>query len=72
LLGVDASTGEINIAHEPIEALDWPGMAMVFSLADGVDLSAVEPGDAIGFGLEKRGDDYVVIDVHPLGTEQMQ
>jgi plastocyanin len=60
LNGVDAAGRTINITHDPIKALGWPKMKMQFAVAEGVDLGAIKAGDAVYFGLEARGDDYVV------------
>lgn len=47
--------------HGPVPALGWPAMAMDLSLADGVDGSAVRPGDRVRFALAKDGDGMVRI-----------
>lgn len=46
---VDAGKGVVNVTHEPIPALSWPEMTMDLPVAEGVDLSAVEPGDEVRF-----------------------
>jgi Cu(I)/Ag(I) efflux system membrane fusion protein len=43
--------GKLHIAHEPIEALGWPAMAMDFRVTDEVDLQAIEAGESVQFSL---------------------
>lgn len=50
----------LNIAHEPIEALGWPSMVMDFRLREGVDLSGLNPGDAIEFDMVEDDNGYAI------------
>lgn len=62
---VDASTGSVNVTHDPIKALGWPKMKMEFSVAKGVDLSGLKAGDAVNFSLKPEGEDnYVVVKIN--------
>ena len=70
VLGIDAETHQINLAHDAIPALGWPGMTMVFQLDDRVDTGALKSGDAVSFDLKKQGDHYVVVAIRPLKAEQ--
>ena len=65
---IDAEKYSVNITHEPIEALKWPGMTMDFAVAKEVDLSGFKAGDSITFTL-KQGDDGSYIIVGLNGTE---
>lgn len=51
---VDAANGVVNITHDPIPALKWPGMTMDFKVADKKLLSSVKSGQAVSFGLSKE------------------
>jgi Cu/Ag efflux protein CusF len=53
-----AAEGKVNVTHEPIPALDWPGMTMDFRVADTAMLEGIDVGDTITFRLRK-GDDGV-------------
>jgi Cu/Ag efflux protein CusF len=53
-----AAEGKVNVTHEPIPALDWPGMTMDFRLAETATLEGINVGDTITFRLRK-GDDGV-------------
>lgn len=61
VVSVDAGKNSIKIKHDPIKALNWPVMTMVFTADSGVDLSGVQAGDAVTFTLKPKGkDDYVI------------
>lgn len=49
---------KVNLTHEPIPALNWPGMTMDLDVAEGVDLQKLAPGDNIRFHIE-LGEDKV-------------
>lgn len=51
---VNAGTGTITIAHEAIDAFEWPPMTMTFA-APGVDLSRIRPGEPVTFELTRTG-----------------
>jgi len=58
---VEAGARKINLTHEPMPEIDWPTMTMNFAVAEGVDLGAVAPGDAVRFSLAEAGDGSYVI-----------
>ena len=51
-----ATERKVNITHDPIPALEWPGMTMDFRLADTVTLEGIDVGDTITFRLRKGAD----------------
>ena len=51
---------KINIAHDPIPALDWPDMVMDFDLKENLSLKGLNKGDKVEFELEKGENGYVV------------
>ena len=55
---VDLENRKINLSHKPIPALKWPEMTMDMDVAEGVDLTALEPDQAIHFHIE-LGEDKV-------------
>ncbi|MBF8270867.1 MAG: rane fusion protein, partial [Gammaproteobacteria bacterium] len=58
---VHSEEHKLNITHDPIETLGWPGMTMDFKVAADVDLSEVKPGARIHFSLAKdAGGGYVI------------
>jgi Cu(I)/Ag(I) efflux system protein CusF len=61
---VDAAGHTLNITHDPIKALGWPTMKMLFTVDAGVDLGTVNAGDKVGFTLKASGDDYTISEVH--------
>ncbi len=54
----------INLTHEPIPQIGWPGMTMDFSVKENVALDQFKPGDNIEFELEKVDSAYVINAVH--------
>ncbi|MBA4011836.1 MAG: hypothetical protein C0481_08225 [Phenylobacterium sp.] len=48
---VDAKTGSVTIAHDPIKALNWPAMTMPFKVADKALLAKVKVGAKVRFDL---------------------
>jgi len=61
IISVDAGKHTIKIKHDPIAALGWPVMTMLFTADSGVDLSGYQTGDAVSFTLKPKGkDDYVI------------
>lgn len=61
VVSVDAGKHTIKIKHDPIKALNWPVMIMLFTADSTVDLSGVQAGDAVTFALRPQGkDDYTI------------
>ncbi|MBL27275.1 MAG: cation transporter [Rhodospirillaceae bacterium] len=58
---VGAAARKINLTHEPLPEIGWPKMTMDFAVAEGIDLDAVAPGDAVRFSLSEAGDGSYVI-----------
>ncbi|HDY7773860.1 TPA: efflux RND transporter periplasmic adaptor subunit [Vibrio vulnificus] len=51
-----ADHGMLTISHQPVPEWNWPGMTMNFNAAQGVDLSALQKGQAIEFEMQKTDD----------------
>ena len=51
---------KINMAHDPIPALDWPDMVMDFGTKDNVSLNGLNIDDKVEFELEKSESGYVI------------
>lgn len=60
VVGVQAGSAEITLAHEPIPSLEWPAMTMDFRVQDGAQLRALRPGDPVRFELQLQDDEYVI------------
>jgi Cu/Ag efflux protein CusF len=56
LNAIMASDRKVNITHDPIPALGWPGMTMDFRLADTASLEGIEAGARVAFQLRKGSD----------------
>jgi Cu(I)/Ag(I) efflux system membrane fusion protein len=64
---VNAATGELEMAHEPIPALQWPAMVMPFNVRDKAMLKGLKAGDAVSFDLARAGDGFSVVAIRPAG-----
>lgn len=63
---VDIANKSINITHDPIPALKWPGMTMDFGVKDAAVLASVKPGNVIDFELvESVKGEYVITSIKP-------
>ncbi|MHB8743435.1 MAG: copper-binding protein [Sulfuricaulis sp.] len=62
---VDTQAGQVNITHEPITSLGWPGMTMNFTVKDKTALRHITPGERVDFWLTKEGDHYVITKIAP-------
>ncbi len=51
---------KINMAHDPIPALDWPDMVMDFEIKENLSLKGLNKGDKVEFELEKSKNGYIV------------
>lgn len=61
---VDVKAGKLNITHEPIASLDWPGMTMDFDVQDKALLTKLKPGQKVIFKLiEARKGKYVISEI---------
>jgi Cu/Ag efflux protein CusF len=64
---VDVSTGTVTIDHEDIPGL-MMAMTMEFEVSDPSILHGVSPGQAVDFRVLKKGDRYVVTEIHPAAA----
>ena len=60
VLGVDKPKGKVKLAHEPIAALGWPKMTMLFRLKESALADQVKEPDRVEFTLEKSASGYVI------------
>ncbi|ABK45872.1 cation efflux system protein [Magnetococcus marinus MC-1] len=59
---VDAKQARVNLTHDPIPALGWPGMTMDLPVSNKVDLSAFQAGDKVHFTVKLgRDNTYRII-----------
>lgn len=59
---IDAVVGKITLKHGSIDALELPGMTLVY-LIDPALLGDIKPGDKVKFTAERRDGEYVVIKI---------
>ena len=61
---VDAKAGKLNMTHEAIASLDWPGMTMDFEVQDKALLTNLKKGQKVTFKLiEARKGKYVISEI---------
>ena len=54
VMEIDAKSGKITLAHEPIPALGWPSMTMGFSVKEAKSLATLKAGDTVEFVLKSN------------------
>lgn len=61
---VDAKAGKLNMTHDAIASLNWPGMTMDFEVQDKAALANIKPGQKVKFKLvEPRHGKYVISEI---------
>ena len=61
---VDIKAGKLNITHEPIAAIGWPGMTMDFEVQDKALMANLKKGQKVVFKLtEARKGKYVINEI---------
>jgi Cu(I)/Ag(I) efflux system membrane fusion protein len=69
VLEVDARTGRVQLAHEPMPSMQWPAMTMGFVVEDRTALSAVKKGDTVEFAMRAKPNaagDYLIENLRRL------
>jgi membrane fusion protein, copper/silver efflux system len=67
---VDAKSGTVSVAHEPVASLKWPAMTMDFIAANAALLAEMKPGAAIAFEfVERSPGEWVITKVTARGQE---
>ena len=65
---VDPAQHKVNLSHQPIPEIGWPGMTMEFPVAPTVDLGAIKPGTRVNFTIEQgQGGMYEIKAMTPAG-----
>lgn len=59
---IDTAAGKITIKHGAIDALQLPGMTLVY-IIDVTLLEGIAPGDTVKFTAERKNNEYVVIKI---------
>ena len=65
---IDLGKGRVELEHEPIPSLKWPGMTMEFLVEDKSALARLKKGDSVEFELRGEpaaGGDYVIEKIAP-------
>lgn len=66
---VDAASGAITLAHQPIASLKWPAMTMDFVLANAALAKDLRPGAAVGFDfVERKPGEWVITAIRPAAA----
>lgn len=62
---INGATGIVNIDHDAIASLKWPGMTMDFTVQDKAGLAAIKPGMAVDFEITMQGSNYRITRIMP-------
>lgn len=62
VIEIDAKSGKLTLAHEPIEDLGWPAMTMGFKVKDSKQLEKLKAGDEVEFDLKADEQEQYMIE----------
>ena len=66
--GVDKPGARIKLTHDPIEAVSWPQMTIVFRVKNASLVDQVKQGDKVKFVLTKSSAGYVISDMQSVAS----
>jgi Cu(I)/Ag(I) efflux system membrane fusion protein len=69
---VMADERKLRMTHAPIPEIGWPEMTMNFGLTDAVDTAVLAAGQDIHFVMVKRGDRWVIDEIHVMSGGDLQ
>lgn len=52
---IDLEHDKVNLTHDPVKSLGWPGMTMDFAVKDKAILKGINPGQKVAFEVVKEG-----------------
>ena len=70
VLSVDAPSGYVELAHDPIPSLQWPAMSMGFHVEKKSELLGLKEGERVEFELKAspgKDGEFVVHSIRPAG-----
>jgi Cu/Ag efflux protein CusF len=62
---INVSARKINISHDAIPSMNWPGMTMDFKVQNKADLATIKPGMKVDFELTVQGKGYQITHITP-------
>lgn len=66
--GVDKSAGRIRLTHDPIAAVSWPRMTIVFRVKNASLIDQVKQGDKVKFVLTRSSTGYVISEIQNVAS----
>ena len=60
---VDKAGGRIRLTHDPIAAVNWPQMTIVFRVKNASLVDQVKQGDKVEFVLSRSSTGFVISDI---------
>lgn len=66
--GVDKPGARIKLTHDPIAAVSWPQMTIVFRVKNASLVDQVKQGDKVKFVLTKSPTGYVISDIQNVSS----
>jgi len=65
---VDKSTGRIRLTHDPIAAVSWPRLTIVFRMKNAALVDQVKQGDKVKFVLTRSSTGYVISEIQNVAS----
>lgn len=67
VVAVDKAASRVQLKHDPVPQLKWPGMTMFFSVADKSQLDTLKVGDPVDFSfVPQNGSAPLITSIKPL------
>lgn len=67
VVAVDKTASRVQLKHEPVPELKWPGMTMFFAVADKSQLDALKVGDPVEFSfVPQNGSAPLISKIKPV------
>ena len=65
---IDKPRARIKLTHDPIEAVSWPRMTIVFRVKNASLVDQVKQGDKVKFVLTKSSTGYEISDIQNVAS----
>ena len=66
VLVLDKAAGKVELKHEAVPELGWPGMTMFFPVADKSQLDGLKVGDQVDFQFVQADGGPLIIRIKPV------
>ena len=66
VIALDQAAGKVKLKHQAVPELGWPGMTMVFPVADKAQLARLKIGDRVDFRFVQAADGPLITQIKPV------